>query len=366
MSDLLSVRAQPKTIAIVDAGEASPEALRAYIASLKRLSGAERVFALMDGDLDRAGGLARRDKYARAADLRAAGADCVVEMPLPTQMLADNLYAFAVRTMLQRLGCVDLLAVPCAGSRECFERTCAFLFAEPLPYQKRMRALRREGADPEAVFPAVVGEFVPGAEAFLSLPQNRMAVEYANILKRTYSTVRPFWLEATLPPAPTCSDAAQRDEALLRALAASFPAGGRQEALARAEDMCGGSARLARRAYAQLEAGGDGGFPAFARAVAGSDLNPAAVRRFLMSCLVGYRMLDSSVCITYSYIPYIRVLAAEADALACLRRTAQTTLLIDTAEERDVSQATDSFKQRLLRLDETARRLFLACVPTAE
>lgn len=359
MTDRSSARKRPKTIAVAVGGGLSPESAGAYFASLQRLSGAERVFALMDGDLDRAGGLASRDKYARAADLRAAGADCVVEMPLPTQMLTDNLYAFAVRTMLQRLGCVDLLAVPCAGTRDCFDRTAAFLFGEPLPYQKRMRALRREGADPEAVFPAVVGEFVPGAEAFLALPQNRLAVEYANTLRRTYSTVRPFWIEAEPAPTAPAVDAALRDGALLRALAAVFSGEEEREALDRAEGMCGGSARLARRTCDLLAAGRAGGFAEFARAVAGSDLNLLAVRRFLTSCLVGYRMLDSSVCITYSYIPYIRVLAAAEEALARLRESAQTTLLIDTAEERDLSQATDSFKRRLLQLDEAARRLFL-------
>ena len=75
MSEQASVRKQPEVIAVVGADGASPEDTRAYFAALKRLSGAARVFALMDGDLDRAGGLARQDKYARAADLRAAGAD---------------------------------------------------------------------------------------------------------------------------------------------------------------------------------------------------------------------------------------------------------------------------------------------------
>ena len=366
MSESLSVRRQPKTIAVADAGGASPRELRAYFAELKRLSGAERVFVLMDGDLDRSGGLAQWDKYARAADARAAGADCVVEMPLSTQMLADNQYAFAVRTMLQRLGCVDLLAVPCVGSRDAFDRTAAFLFGEPAACQKRMRDLRREGADPEAVFPAVVGEFVPGAGEFLAVPQNRMAVEYANILRRTYSTVRPFWLEAALPPVRPSADASRRDEYLLGALAAALSAGEGRDARARAEDMFGGSARLAGRTCERLGEGRARGLSDFALAVAGSDMNPAAVRRFLMSCLVGYRMLDNSVCITYGYVPYIRVLAAEAEALARLRQTAQTTLIIDTPEEKDDSQVTDSFKRLLLELDEKGRQLFLASGEAAD
>ena len=358
MSTHKNESAFPTAVAVVDAGGASSRDLRAYFDRLRAASGAERVFVLMDGDLDRAGGLPARDKYARAADFRAAGAACVVEMPLQTQMLADNLYAFAVRAMLHKLGCVDLLAVPCAGPREAFDRAAAFLFDEPTPYQKRMRAMREAGADLEAVFPGVVGEFVPGAADFLARPQNRMAVEYANILRRTYSTVRPVWLEAALPEGP--APAAAQDAFLLKRLTAWFLDGPEQEAVARAEGIVGGSDRLAHRVLALLREGPWEGFAAFARAVAGADQNLAAVRRFLMSCLVGYRKLDSFVCITYSYIPYIRVLSGEATAVARLRETAQTTLLIDTTEEQDHSQATDSFKQLLLKMDERARALFLA------
>ena len=359
MPELYPNPVAPRVIAVADAGNAAERHYADYFARLKDLTDGAEIYVLMDGDLDRDGGLPAKDKYARARALRAAGAACVVEMPLPAQSLVDNLYAFAVRAMLHKLGGIDALAIPCAGDRETFTRTAAFLFNEPAPYQRRMRALRDEGEDLEAVFPAVVGEFVDGAAEFLARRQNRMAVEYANILKRTYSTVKPFWLEYEEPACGKSEAAVRRDAFALSRAAEEFLRGPEKEALARAEGMFSGSPRMARRIYDLLRANPEGGLTAFSFAAACADMNPAAVRRYLMSCLVGYRKLDSFVCITYSYIPYIRVLDAAPEALARVRETAGTTLIVDTPEAQDFSQVTDDYKQLLLKMDARARTLFV-------
>ena len=354
---LTNTENRPLTIAVVDAGGAA-DARDAFV-QVRQASGAAEIFALMDGDLDRAGGLAGADKYARAAALRAAGASCVVEMPLQTQLLPDNLYAFSVEAMLRKLGCVDLLALPCAGPREVFQRTADFLFDEPAPYRDRMRGLRDGGADLDAVFAGVVGDYVPGAAAFLARPQNRLAVAYLNALKRAYSTVRTVWLPRETPPAAETEAAARRDAFLLRRAAAAFRGRPEREAVAWAADIFSGSERMARRVYDLLGQTSADGLRAFSREAACADMNPVAVRRYLLSCLAGYRKVDGFVCITYNYVPCVRVLSAAPAALERLRRTAGTTLIVDTEAEKDFSRVTDVYKRLLLEMDARVRRLFL-------
>ena len=127
-----------KTIAVADEGRASLEYYRTYFACIRKETGAERLIVIMDGDVTRAAGLPGRDKYDRAADMMAAGADGVVEMPLFSVLLPDNVYAFSVTAMLQKLGCLDGVAIPFAGGQELFEKIGWFLFDEPMAYQKKM------------------------------------------------------------------------------------------------------------------------------------------------------------------------------------------------------------------------------------
>ena len=345
-------------IAVVDAGSADLACYAEQFARLRRTARAERVFVLMDGDLNRAGGLAERDKYERAEALLCAGADCVVEMPIPTQTLPDNLYAFSVVAMLRKLGCIDQLALPTTDP-DALARTAAWLFDEPAPYRSRMRELRDGGADLDAVYPEVGGGFVPGAAEFLAVRENRMSVEYFNTLRRSYSTVKPLVFAGGIYAPAEPAAPSRRDDYLLQAIAGSFLSCPERDSVARAAEMFSGSERMARRIYRLLSARPSGGFEAFSRAAACADMNPVSVRRYLMGCLLGYRKVDGFVCITYNYIPYIRVLGARPDALAVLRGSAGTTLVVDTLREKDESQVTDVYKRMLLSLDARARRHFL-------
>ena len=347
-----------KTIAVIDAGEAQLAFYRTFFERLRAETAAERLFVLMDGDLARAGGLAATDKRRRADKLRRAGADAVIQMPLPAQMLVDNLYAFAAEAMLRKLGCVDLLALPLAGAdRDLFVRAADLLFDEPAPYRARMRALREGGADLDAALPGAAEACLPGAGAFFSHPQNRMAAEYRNALRRAYSTVGVHPLELPLPPEAREKSAPARDAHVLRRAAQAFSARDARATREWAANQFSGSARMAGRLADLLAAGTCQSLEDFGAAAACADMNAAAARRYLMSCLVGYRKVDGFVCITYNYIPYIRVLAATDAALDALKRSAGTTLFRDG--DAGEAQVKDVYKRLLLDMERRARALFV-------
>ena len=351
-----------KIVAIVDEGGAAEAHYRAHFRRVREAAQADGILVLMSGDVARTGSLAARDKHARAAALLAAGAALVVETPLPAVLLGDNQYVFALAVMLQKLGCVDEIALPCTGADEAvFARTAEFLFDEPPAYQKRMRALRATGVNLTEALPEVAGDFVDGARDFLRIPMNRMAVEFCNTLRRSYSAVKPrrIWVDDAPREEQPCAGA---DRRLLERVERAFMGRPRAEAVAWASGMFSGSERTALRVLDALSSGGDGGFQAFSRRVADADMGDAALRRHLLACLMEYRKVDSFVCITYNYVPYIRVLGcADGRALDALLQRAGTDVLADSAEREGAVRLNDDYKRLLLQMDGRARALYEEC-----
>ena len=347
-----------KTIAVVDEGRAAREYYAGYFAHIRRETGAERLVVIMDGDLSRAAGMAARDKYDRTADMLAAGADGVVEMPLFSVLLPDNVYAFSVTAMLQKLGCLDGVAIPFVGEMELFEKIGWFLFDEPREYQKKMRIFRDRGAELAQVLPGVLEEFIPGAGSFLQEKMNRMAVEYYNTLRRAYFPVKPYMIRLEQTP---CEGAeAAHDAYLLECMRAEFSGKPRQEKLKWAQDMFSGSEKMDERMLDALDAPELSGFETLSLRTGYEGVHPVAVRRHMLGCLINYRKVDSFVCITYNYVPYIRMLGGTEDFRALLLEKAGTTVLIDTPQEQDFSRLDDVAKVMLNRIEERARALYCA------
>ena len=347
-----------KTIAVVDEGRASLEYYRGYFERIRRETGADRLMVIMDGDLSRTAGFAARDKYERTADMLAAGADGVVEMPLFSVLLPDNVYAFSVTAMLQKLGCLDGVAIPFAGDLEMFEKIGWFLFDEPRKYQKKMRIFRDQGVELAAVLPDVLEEFIPGAGGFLRKQMNRMAVEQYNTLRRAYFPVKPYMIRLEQTPCEGAETAF--DAFLLERVREKFGEKPEKETLKWALDMFSGSEKMDGRVLDVLKDAELSGFERLSVLAGYEGVHPVAVRRHLLGCLINYRKVDSFVCITYNYVPYIRVLGGTEDFRAMLLEKAGTTVLIDTPQEQDFSRMDDVAKGMLNRIEEQARELYLA------
>ena len=351
-----------KIVAIVDEGSAlSAQDSTSCLSRIRAETDADALFVVVDGDVSRDAALPARDKFDRAAALVDAGADCVVQLPLCASLLAENLYAFAVNAMLRKLGCVDEFAFPCDTSDpNVFERTADFLLDEPEPYRRRMRAVRDENGDPGAALPEIVGQYVAGAREFLQSPQNRMAVEYRNALRRAYSPIRQRPVQAARPSAAPIQPAQERF--LLRRVSELFQTRPERSAIAWASDMFAGSERLAQRVLESLRSGTCEDFRALSQSAASAGEDPVNVRRHLLGCLTGYRKVDSFVCITYNYVPYIRVLALSdrtPGLRAHLLAKAETTVLFDLPEEPAPPTPSDACKRLLMEIDDRGRALFL-------
>ena len=345
-----------RTIAIVDEGGATPAYYRDYFARVRQEIGAARILVITNGEFTRRGYLAAKDKQTRTADFLAAGADGVVEMPLYSVLLADNVYAFSVTAMLQKLGCADDMLIPFeGGSAELFDAIAGFLFDEPVAYQKKMRQLRAQGVELERVLPEVLEGFVPGAGEFLQKRGNRMAVEYYNTLRRAYFPAKPRLMQVQSPSQPMGTTPAQ-DAYLLERTRQAFAAKPEPDAIVWARDMYFGSEQTAGCVIGALK-GDCGGFEELSHRAKHAGVHAVAVRRHLISCLIGYRKVDSFVSIIYNYIPYIRMLGGSEEMEKLLRERAGTTVLVNDA---DAACVEDIGKRLLLKIDTNAEKLYTA------
>lgn len=343
-----------RTIAVVDEGGASLAYYREYFARIRRETGADQLLVITNGEFTRRGYLAAKSKSDRTADFISAGADGVVEMPLYSVLLADNVYAFSVTAMLQKLGCADDVLIPFeGGSEELFDTIAGFLFDEPAVYQKEMRRLRAKGVELDRVLPEVLEKFVPGAGEFLQKHVNRMAVEYYNTLRRAYFPAKPRLMQLETAPQPMGTTPAQ-DAYLLERVRDAFSVRSEQETVVWARDMYSGSEKTADCVLDALK-NDCGGFEQLSCEAKHEGVHAVAVRRHLLSCLIGYRKVDSFVSIIYNYIPYIRLLGGSAEIEAQLRAKAGTTVIVSKADETAVE---DIGKRLLLKIDDTAERLY--------
>ena len=343
-----------KTIAVVDAGNRSRAFYDTYFAEVLRASGAEKILVITEGDVTSEGRLAARDKFGRAAMFRAAGASAVVEVPLCGLLLAENVFAFAITCMIQKLGCAQQIAIPVDGDPALFEKITTFLFDQPAPYQKQMRALRGEGRELREVLPGVMEQFVPGAEEFLRRRSNHRSVEMYNSLRLAYYPAKPVIVPVSLPE--EAQGTPVQDACLLERLKETFAA--RTDAAKWAQQMYCVRERTAQR-MADMLGGAAGSADLSYRAQLPGE-HAVSLRWNMMACLAGYRKVDSFVSIIYNYIPYIRLLdAPDADFRRHLEASVGTTLLVDIPGEEDHSRMNDSAKELLSAIDARARQLFL-------
>ncbi|MDO4623671.1 MAG: nucleotidyltransferase family protein [Eubacteriales bacterium] len=355
-----------RNLVVVDEGFQQTEYYRKLFESAKAVSGAEQITVIISGAFLRNGFPASVDKYVRAQKLLDAGASYVVEMPSYALLLGDNQYAFAVMSMLHKLPNADGVLLPYrAEDEDTFEKVRKFLFAEPFPYQAQLRKRKLQGEDPEKIYPSVAEQFVPGAESCLGTEQNRFAVELANTLIRSYSTVQRVWLnlqntELSAEALPEVRDFDRQLEEEFRKCVDEKPA---MQRISWMKDIFMGSDQLVERLAGLLYEGAE---DFFVRAVyKGKD--EKAIRRYVWGCLAGYRRIDNSISILYGFVPYVRLLAAKTDAItdrvseeqfSYVQKAveefvsgAKAEVLIDLPQYKEYSALTDESKLLLERCD---------------
>ena len=150
----------------------------AHINATRSVGGATHVVTVLSGSFTQRGEPAMLSKFCRAEMALSAGADLVLELPVPWSMAPAERFAAGGVALLHALGCVDTLSF---GS-ECGEteplRRLAMLPETPT-YQEALRQALSTGipyaAAGQAAAASIVGE---QAATRLASPNNTLGIEY--------------------------------------------------------------------------------------------------------------------------------------------------------------------------------------------
>lgn len=158
----------------------------------REMTDADAVVVVMSGDFVQRGLPALVDKYARTRMALAAGADCVLELPVRAATGSAEGFAEGAICLLDALGCVTDLVYGCECEKpEQLSAVAALLADEPKEYQLRLRDALRQGLRYPLARSQAAEELLPGSAELLQTPNNILAIEYEKAILRCHSAIRP-------------------------------------------------------------------------------------------------------------------------------------------------------------------------------
>lgn len=164
----------------------------AYHIEQTRLAGATHIAAVMSGNFVQRGEPAIMLKHARAKAALAGGVDLVLELPLPWAIAGARTFAFGAVSLLNALGCVELLSFGSeSGDAAALEETLEALSGENL--NDLVRIKQKNGLSYASAREKAVRElFGEGPATPLRNPNDTLAVEYLRALKELGAPMRPL------------------------------------------------------------------------------------------------------------------------------------------------------------------------------
>ena len=156
---------------------------------------ATHVVAVMSGSFVQRGEPSVMTKFDRARAALAGGADLVLELPLPWALSSAEKFAFGAVSMLNALGCVDVISFGSeAGALAPLERAVNTM--ETARFQTLLKYFMESGiAFHEAVQKALSEIAGDTCGNLLSSPNNTLGIEYLKALRRLDSPIKPFTVE---------------------------------------------------------------------------------------------------------------------------------------------------------------------------
>lgn len=153
---------------------------------------ADAVVVVMSGNFVQRGEPALLDKSYRAKMAVASGADLVIELPLPYALSSAEGFARGAISILDRMGCVDVL---CFGSEsgDVAPLKRAATFMETERFIELMKYFMEEGISyPAARQKALLEVAGQKSAALLTGANNTLAIEYLRALERRGSKMEAF------------------------------------------------------------------------------------------------------------------------------------------------------------------------------
>ncbi len=155
-----------------------------------RRTGATHITVVMSGNFVQRGEPALLDKWTRTEAALLSGADLILELPLPYGAATAERFAFGAVSLLEGLGCVDLLGFGCeSGDLPALQRA-ARAVEDPEVYEA-VRERMAGGISFAAAREEAVRERWGETGASLRQPNDILAVEYLRQLGRLGSSIQP-------------------------------------------------------------------------------------------------------------------------------------------------------------------------------
>ncbi len=157
-------------------------------------NGSDYIIIIMSGDFLQRGTPAILDKWSRARMALSEGADLVIELPTVFATASAQYFARGGVSILDKLGVVNTLSFGCESDNLSLLKECAsYLWKEPNEYKERLQAYIKEGKSfPKAREEALTALWGQEVAAFVSSPNNILALEYCIALLERNSSIQPM------------------------------------------------------------------------------------------------------------------------------------------------------------------------------
>ena len=349
---------------------------------IKSKTNADAFIVVTSGNFTQKGLSASVDKYKKADILKKQGADLVLELPVYCTLTTFDTFAFAAVSMLEKLNCVDELAILCEEADEkLLKDMIQFLFIEPREYQQKIKLCMENGKNFATACAEVTEEFIPGAKAILEKQQNIHAIEYAKAMKRMYSNMkirfvnmnefieRQDKIKETSDRYAKGTDVITRFEARLEEQLMQMLALHTEEQNTKyLNEISGGYGPMTKqilKVYNKCNIqNGNLFFEQLANVISNQNYSTEELRRYLLKVLIGVRHVEISICGIYSYALYVRALDnnAEKDIYKRIKEYSWIPVLLESSEAEarknlKLPQMDDS-RRMLLELDWKAQELY--------
>lgn len=349
---------------------------------IKKKTEAEALVVVTSGNFTQKGLPASVSKYKKAEILKKQGADIVLELPVYCTLTTLDTFSFAAVSMLEKLNCVDELAILCEDADEkLLKDMIQFLFIEPREYQQKIKLCMENGKNFATACAEVTEEFIPGAKAILEKQQNIHAIEYAKAMKRMYSNMkirfvnmnefieRQDKIKETSDKYAKGADVITRFEAQLgEQLIQRLALHAEEQNEKYLNEISGGYAPMTKQI---LKVYNDCGvqnetsfFEQLTNVISNQNHPTEELRRYLLRVLIGVRHVEISICGLYSYALYVRALGNNEakDIYAMLQEHSWIPVLSESdeaeAQKNMESPQMDDSRKMLLELDWKAQELY--------
>ncbi len=210
-----------------------------HIRQAREKTGADYCVAVMSGNYVQRGEPACMDKYLRTDIALKAGADAVLELPVPFATGSAEYFAAGAVSLLDKLGVVDSLCFGSESTDVSLMQVIASVFTEePAAFSARLKELLSSGHSYPADRSQALLDYLSSegcseetleqVGSLIAAPNNILGIEYIKALTRRRSSIEPVAIQRTTDylskalSSPFCSSTAIRHLLKTRSAGAAF------------------------------------------------------------------------------------------------------------------------------------------------